>query len=153
MAAAILLHLDFVFCLEDGLPGQVQTAAIVAHIHDTLRNELVPDRRVDSAGYLHHIRYHGLSSLRRRLDTVEEQSHWPIALVCALVMEGYVLLSWIFCSGEYLIAERGAWRRTIDVVERLTGNTVYNRVDRPRVGQIEPSETDGAVFQKSRAVS
>src|SRR2546421_4785788 len=148
MAAAVLLNFGFVLSLEDSLPGQVKTATIVPHIHDALRNERFTDFRIDPGGYLDHVRDHSLPSLCGRLDTVEEQPHGPIALICAFVMQRYLLLRRIFCSCEYLIAQGSAGCRTIDVVKRFIGNAVYNALESLRVSQVEPSEQDAAVQRK-----
>src|SRR5205085_6531959 len=82
MAAAIPFDFGLALSLEDGLPRKVYAAAVVAHVHHTLLKELFPDGQINTPRHLQHVRNQGLTSLRGWLDTVEQQAHRPVALVC-----------------------------------------------------------------------
>src|ERR1041385_4265355 len=148
MSAAVALNFGFAVSLKNSLPRQVQTAAIVPHVHDFLINERFSNSRIDFGSHFVHVADHGLASLLRRLHAVEEQPHGPIALVSALVMQRYLLLRRGFGSRVYLVAQSSARRGSIDVIQRFSGNAVDYALESLRVREVESSEQDASVIRQ-----
>src|SRR5215204_3867014 len=85
--ATILFHVSFTGCLKCSLPGEPQSVAIVAHIHDVLFQKSLADRRIQALVNSPSVGDRCCASLVRRSHTEEPQLHGPTASIRLFVMK------------------------------------------------------------------